>query len=199
MTMKRWDNPNALSKRGRFSSAFSSNLIRTVQTSFQSTVLEMYVSDSTCAWCYLTSHCFDWFSLQRSFLPWSQKTKKALWFFFFLLRAMSITSFFHVWKYCRKRFKHCRFSWPNPDLEVSRKTTALPSSRVICHIEDLFLLLRITRENGATAKSHWCSAWLQCSPFVTPLLPLCCPIVFSIFLWSPGSLWVHSWQAHLWE
>lgn len=126
------------------------------------------------------------------------KNKKGFMVLFLPSESNEYNFFLPCLKILQKRFKHCWFSRPNPDLEVSRKTTALPSSRVICHIEDLFLLLRITRENGATAKSHWCSAWLQCSPFVTPLLPLCCPIVFSIFLWSPGRLLVHSWQANLW-
>lgn len=115
-----------------------------------------------------------------SFLPWSQKTGFMVLFIY--SESNEHNFFLPCLKILQKRFKHCQFSWPNPDLEVSRKMAALPSSWVICHIGDLFPLLRITRENVATAKSHWCSAWMQCSPFVTPLLPLCCPIAFFIFL-----------------
>lgn len=103
------------------------------------------------------------------------KNKKGFMVLFLSSESNEYNFFLPCLKILQKRFKHCRFSWPNPDLEVSRKTTALPSSRVICHIADLFPLLRITRENGATAKSHWCSAWLQplCHPFTASLLSYC--------------------------
>lgn len=80
-------------------------------------------------------------------------------------------------------------------VEVSRGTTALPSSWEwsatlwICSP-----YWEITRESVAIAKPHWCS--VGCS--ITPLLPLCCLTFFFTFLWSPGRLLAHSWQAELW-
>lgn len=80
-------------------------------------------------------------------------------------------------------------------VEISREMTALPSSwewSATLWIDSPYW--EITRESVTTAKRRWCS--VACSAI--PMLPLCCPAAFFTFLWSPGRLPAHSWQAKLW-